>query len=221
MPNRVIAIDGPSASGKSTVAKRVAATLGRLYVDSGAVYRAVTWHALQRNIVKDAIACAKLARETHIECFVKEGAVRFKIDGLELVSELRSAVVNENVSLISAMPEVRIEVVACLRKMLRFGDLVMEGRDIGSAVFPDAEFKFYLDANPGERARRRTAELAASGVGDKLSVIHESLQRRDTIDSSRKNDPLKIAPGAIILDTTKMSVDDVAQQMLSRINGNN
>jgi CMP/dCMP kinase len=213
VPNPVVAIDGPSASGKSTVAKKVAAALGRLYVDSGAVYRAITWKALQRKVAADAAACGKLARETRVELFVKDGAVRFKIDGVELGAELRSSAVNENVSVVSAIPEVRTEVVTCLKSMLKFGNLVMEGRDIGTAVFPDAEFKFYLDADPKERARRRSAELA----GAELSAIHDSLKRRDAIDSSRKNDPLKIAPGAVILDTTAMSVEDVAQQIIRRI----
>ena len=217
MRTSVVAIDGPSASGKSTVAKRVATALGYFYVDSGAVYRAITWKALQNSIVADAVKCGKLAREMNIECFVRDGAVRFRIDGVELSAELRSAVVNENVSVVSAVPAVRAEVVACLRDMLKFGNLVMEGRDIGTVVFPDAVFKFYLDADPNERARRRSAELARVEAGVELSAIHDSLKRRDTIDRSRKSDPLKIAPGAIVLDTTAMSIEAVVQEISCRI----
>ena len=217
MPNQVIAIDGPSASGKSTVARKVAALMGYLYVDSGAVYRAVTWKALQEDAVADAGALRMMIERTGIECFASDGAVRFKLDGVELVSELRTERVNENVSGVSAMPDVRTKVVSWLRSMLKFGNLVMEGRDIGTAVFPEARLKFYLDADPVERARRRSAELAGSGASVEVSAVHDSLKRRDQIDSSRKLDPLKIAPGAMVIDTTSMSAEAVAQEIVRRI----
>jgi CMP/dCMP kinase len=217
MPDQVIAIDGPSASGKSTVARKVAALMGYLYVDSGAVYRAVTWKALQKGTVADADALKAMIGQTSIECFARDGAVRFKLDGVELVSELRTERVNENVSVVSAIPDVRTKVVNWLRSMLKFGNLVMEGRDIGTAVFPEAKFKFYLDADPVERARRRSAELAGSGASVQVSAVHDSLKRRDKIDSSRKLDPLKIAPGAVVIDTTSMNADAVAQEIAGRI----
>jgi CMP/dCMP kinase len=219
MSNRVVAIDGPSASGKSTVARKVAAKLGCLYVDSGAVYRAVTWMALQKGLASDIPACKTLVEKLKFECFVKDGAVKFRMDGQELNSELRSDTVNENVSVISAIPEVRTRVVGWLRGMQEFGSLVIEGRDIGTAVFPQAEFKFYLDADPNERARRRSAEIAGSGRKTEVSAVRDSLGRRDKIDSSRKKDPLKIAPEAVVVDTTAMTIEDVADLIVGKTRG--
>jgi len=217
MSNRIVAIDGPSASGKSTVARKVAFKLGYLYVDSGAVYRAVTWMALQKGNAADVPACKTLVERLKFECFVKDGAVKFKINGLELISELRTDAVNENVSAVSAIPEVRAKVVSWLRNMLGFGRLVMEGRDIGTAVFPNADFKFYLDADPDERARRRSAEIAGSGGKAEIPTVRDSLKRRDTIDSSRKKDPLKIAPEAVVVDTTAMTIEDVTDLIIEHI----
>lgn len=211
--NRVIAIDGPSASGKSTVSKRVAAKLGDLYVDSGAVYRGVTWCALQRNVWGDAAACVRILPELGFEMFVKDGAVKWRMDGRELGPELRTDIINEKVSRIAATPEIRVQVVAWLRDMLRFGNLVMEGRDIGSAVFPDAAHKFYIDADPAERARRRSAEVAGADMGK----VGDSLKRRDEIDSKRAKDPLKVAPGAVVLDTTGMSIAQVVEAIVERV----
>ena len=152
----VIAIDGPSASGKSTVARQAAHALGFNYVDSGALYRGLTWKCLRENVDIDHPAdVVELVRRVELEFFVEEGAVRFTLDGEDPGAQVRSMAVQERVSDVAALPEVRAMVVQHLRDTTRFGSLVMEGRDIGTVVFPDTPFKFYLDANPEERARRR------------------------------------------------------------------
>ena len=208
--DKVIAIDGPAASGKSTVAKLVAAETNGIYVDSGALYRAITWKALQEGIdTTDFAANAKLAQSITPEFYVKDNAVRFRIDGIELNTELRTPEINSNVSYIAATPEARVVVVAWLRDMTKFGNLVMEGRDIGTAVFPNAEKKFYLDASPEERARRRHKEQSESGLKQSVTEVGSSLQKRDKIDSTRKKDPLKIADDAIVIDSTGKSIDEV------------
>ena len=217
--NEVIAIDGPSASGKSTVARKVSAALGRLYVDSGALYRAVAWKVLKDGIdPKDGDAVAQLVSTLNPEFFEREQAVCFRLDGVVLDQELREEVINRNVSPVAAEPTVRKTVTQWLRDMLSVGHLVMEGRDIGTAVFPDASYKFYLDASPEERARRRHAEMgdveAEMSVGD----VHESLSRRDTIDSKRMTAPLKVADDAIIVDSTQMDINDVVASIVERVN---
>lgn len=206
----VIAIDGPAASGKSTVAKLVAKATGGLYVDSGALYRAITWQALQEGVdTTDFTANAKLAQSIEPEFYISENAVCFKISGKELTAELRTPEINHHVSFIAATPEARDVVVAWLRKMPELGNLVMEGRDIGTAVFPNAKNKFYLDASPEERARRRHAEQANTDTKQTVTEVNSSLKRRDKIDSSRKKDPLKIADDATIIDSTGKSIEDV------------
>lgn len=215
MENIVVAIDGPAASGKSTVARLVARDLGYLYVDSGALYRGITWAGLSRGIpCTDDPALLSMLDECTVELFVADGAVRFTIDGEALQRELRTAEVNNNVSHVAAYENVRLRVVEWLREMIRLGDLVMEGRDIGTKVFVDARHKFYIDASEDERARRRHLENV-----DDLSVdeVGANLKKRDTIDSSRKSDPLKVAPDAHVLDTTRMSVENVVTRLLGII----
>ena len=217
MQRRIIAIDGPSASGKSTVARRVAEALRRIYVDSGAVYRGITWKVLrEKGDPANAPEVIRLLHLMRIEFRVDSGAVRMCIDGEDPGDEIRSPEVHERVSDTAAIPEVRREVSRHLREMTRFGDLVMEGRDIGSVVFPDADFKFYLDASAEERARRRHREFAGGrasvGVGD----VMNSLSRRDAKDSGRTTAPLTVAPGATVLDTTKMGIDQVVNAILGK-----
>jgi cytidylate kinase len=211
----VIAIDGPAASGKSTVAKRVAKTCDYIYVDSGALYRAVTWVGLCRGVAgKETDKVIALLDDCNFTFFVEDGAIKFSYEGTVPVEELRTAQINENVSPVAAVPEVRERVVAWLRDMSRFGRLVMEGRDIGTNVFPGADMKFYLDASPEERARRRHGEtredLSVSEVG-------ESIARRDTIDRMRRTHPLSIADDADVIDTTRLSIDDVVSHVVGAI----
>ena len=212
MANEVVAIDGPSASGKSTVARRVAKALDWLYVDSGALYRAVAWKALQENVDPQNLqALSDLVEVTEPTFFVSEGAVCFRLNDVVLDRELRAETINRHVSPVAANPDVRACVTQWLHDMLSLGNLVMEGRDIGTAVFPDARYKFYLDASPEERARRRHAEMPT--VESEMSVcdVHESLKRRDTIDSRRMTAPLAVADDATVIDSTKMDVDGVVQ----------
>jgi len=214
----VVAIDGPAASGKSTVARRVAAQLGRLYVDSGALYRAITWRALQDGVdVGDSAAVVELAESLRIEFFVKQGAVWFKIAGVELDRELRTEAIAYSVSPVAAVPAVRSVVVSWLKQTASLGDLVMEGRDIGTVVFPHTPWKFYLDASPEERARRRYAETERRETDCSAVRIGESIKRRDRIDSGRKADPLRTASDAVVIDSTGMSIDEVVSLIVERI----
>jgi cytidylate kinase len=217
-PSPVIAIDGPSASGKSTVARRAAVALGWLYVDSGALYRGVTWAALGKGVgPEDGAGMDALLAGMDVRFRVEEGAVRFTIDGTDPGLELRGAAVNRGVSEVSAVPAVRRRVVAWLREMRALGPLVMEGRDIGTAVFPDTPHKFYLDASPEERARRRHAEETGRGVAATLDGVHDSLKHRDRIDSSRKLDPLKVSADAVVIDSTGMSIDGVVDRIVRSV----
>lgn len=215
----VVAIDGPAASGKSTVARRVAKALGRIYVDSGALYRGVTWIALRRGVsTDDNSAVVGLALSLKPDFLVVDGCVRFSLDGEDPGAGIREQVVNDNVSRVAALPEVRALVTGWLRGMVSFGDLVMEGRDIGTAVFPDARWKFYLDASPEERARRRVAEAPGREPVD-ANTVSQSLLRRDAVDSGRKTAPLKKASDAKVLDTTGMAIDQVVSVVVSSVRG--
>jgi len=214
----VISIDGPSASGKSTVARKVAQRLGWIYVDSGSLYRAVAWKALKDSIdAEDRVAVEGLVGRIDMNFNVTEGAMVFTIDGDDPGEEIRLKKVNDVVSHVAAVPAVRERVVGWLRSMLGLGDLVMEGRDIGTAVFPDAVNKFYLSASAEERARRRHVEMSEKGRGEDLGAVTESLKRRDTIDSTRKVDPLRVPQGAQEIDSTGMSADEVADLIASKV----
>jgi CMP/dCMP kinase len=220
MPNKVIAIDGPSASGKSTVARKVAAGLGYQYVDSGALYRGIAWRAT--GMGADAAVAADVVsamKKMTVVFFVEAGAVRYRIDGVEPRSEIRTERVSEQVSLVAAIPEVRARVTQWLRDMAGLGNLVMEGRDIGTVVFPGAEAKFYLDASAEERARRRHAELNPAGETADVGRVMNSLKNRDQRDSGRKTAPLKLADDAQVVDTTGLSIDQVVEAILKQLKG--
>lgn len=215
---RIIAIDGPAASGKSTVAREVAKRLNCIYVDSGSFYRGVTWKMIQSGVcTKNSLLVLPVLLKSKWKFEVRGGAVVFSIDGAEPGEALRGKEVREAVSDIAAMPAVRTFVVRNLRKLSRLGSLAMEGRDIGSVVFPKTPYKFYLDANPEERAKRRHAELLAKGETEKAQEVMESLQRRDQKDSSRKTAPLKIADGAYVIDTSNYDAEGVVRVLMGRI----
>jgi cytidylate kinase len=199
LKNIVIAIDGTSASGKSTNAKLVARALGYVYVDTGAMYRTLAWHCLQKRVdVHDAKAVAALCRKwkTKLECVEKNGlrAVHLLVDGYFPEKEIRTAEASAAVSHIAAVPQVRKWMKKKQRECIQFGNLVMEGRDIGTNVFPETDFKFYLDAQLEERAKRR----AADGV-------NENLAARDQRDSQRASAPLMIALGAKVINNSHMT----------------
>ena len=211
----IVAVDGPSASGKSTVSRRVAKAVDFLYVDSGAMYRGITWKCVKEGIdVKDVQEVTNLLIRMTMDLLVKEGAVTYLIDGEDPGQEIRGQAVRERVADIAAQQTVRVYIVQKLRAMAQFGSLVMEGRDIGTVVFPDTPFKYYLDADPEERARRRAAELQVSeGAADQAAVL-SSLKKRDQKDSSRATAPLQIALGARIINSTGMSIEQVVDTIL-------
>ena len=218
--NKTIAIDGPSASGKSTVSKGVAAELDYIYVDSGALYRGITWQAIRKGVdTSDAAAVIECMKKTEWDFFVQDGASTFSVDGDVPVQELRAKDVRENVSAVATVPEIRTFVVDSLRALENFGSLVMEGRDIGTKVFPDSPYKFYLDADPEERAMRRYRELVEAGENEKAEEVMESLKKRDKIDSTRKTDPLTVAEGAQVIDSTSMTLEEVIQTVITAVEG--
>lgn len=214
----VIAIDGPSASGKSTVARESARALGFNYVDSGSLYRGLTWKCLRERVnVEDPAAVIELLERIKLDLFVEEHAVRFTIDGEDPGAQVRSVPVQERVSDVAAVPEVRSYLVSLLRETTRFGSLVMEGRDIGTVVFPDTPFKFYLDADPEERARRRHQEMLQSASDTTVDNVLDSLRRRDRKDTTRKAAPLQIALGARVIDSTSMNIADVVKLVVEQV----
>ncbi len=215
---KTIAIDGPSASGKSSVSKGVAAALDFIYVDSGALYRGITWQALRKGVdCADAAAVIDCMESAEWDFFVQDGAAVFSVDGDVPVQELREKAVRENVAHVAVIPEVRTFVVESLQALENFGSLVMEGRDIGTVVFPDSPYKFYLDADPEERAMRRYRELVEAGESEKAEEVMESLKKRDKIDSTRKTDPLTVAPGARVIDSTSMTLEDVIRTVVDAV----
>jgi cytidylate kinase len=217
---KTIAIDGPSASGKSSVSKGVAAELGFIYSDSGALYRGVTWQAIRKGVdTKDAAAVIECMLNSDWNFFVQEGAATFSIDGDVPVQELREKDVRESVADVASIPEVRKFVVESLQSLANFGSLVMEGRDIGTVVFPNSPYKFYLDADPEERAMRRYRELVAAGEDEKAHEVMDSLKKRDKIDATRKTDPLVVAPGAQVIDSTSMTLEGVIKTVVDAVKG--
>jgi len=203
----VIAIDGPAASGKSSVACELARRLGYIYVNSGAMYRAMTWLVLERGIdPADANAIARLAESAPLRCELRDRDSVMLIDGVDPEPFLREDRVNDNVSLVSSVPRVREILVAQLRRYAETNDLVMEGRDIGSVVFPETPFKFYIDASPEIRLRRREAQ----GQRDRISA-------RDEADSSRRASPLIIAEDAHVIDSSNLTIDGVVGEIIGRL----
>jgi CMP/dCMP kinase len=212
----IVAVDGPSASGKSTVSRRAAQALGFVYVDSGAVYRGVTWKCVKEGIdVKDAQAVTNLLIRMNMELVLKNNAVDYLIDGEDPGQEIRAEPVRERVADIAAQQSVRVYIVEKLRLMTKFGSLVMEGRDIGTVVFPDTPYKYYLDADPEERARRRAAEIKVQEGTEDVGAVLSSLRRRDQKDSSRATAPLQIALGAKIINSTGMTIEQVVDTIVS------
>ena len=212
----IVAVDGPSASGKSTVSRRTAQAVGFIYVDSGALYRGITWKCVKEGIdVKDSQAVTNLLIRMNMELVLKDDAVGYRIDGEDPGQEIRAEPVRERVADIAAQQSVRVYIVEKLRLMTKFGSLVMEGRDIGTVVFPDTPFKYYLDADPEERARRRAAEIKVQEGTEDVGAVLSSLRRRDQKDSSRATAPLQIALGAKIINSTGMTIEQVVETIVA------
>tara|TARA_B100000427_G_scaffold109254_1_gene90582 strand:+ start:385 stop:1035 length:651 start_codon:yes stop_codon:yes gene_type:complete len=203
----VIALDGTSASGKSTNAKRVAKALGYAYVDTGAMYRSLAWHCLEKDVdLGDDKAIASLCRRWKTELKNDDGHIRLYVDGYFPEKEIRTAETSAAVPVVAAVPAVRKWMKAKQRECIKFGDLVMEGRDIGSNVFPDTDFKFYLDASLDERSKRR----AADGVA-------ENLAERDKQDSQRAAAPLMIPLGAKVINNSEMTAEETSALIIGEV----
>jgi cytidylate kinase len=207
----VIAIDGPSGAGKGTVARAVATELGYRHVDSGAMYRAIGWKALQDDVpLDDEAAVAALAERSNIEVT----DARVAIDDTDVTRAIRTPEIDRAAAAVARLPRVRAVLVTRQRQMGAGGAIVMEGRDIGTVVFPNADVKIYLDAAPEERARRRASDPAHSGGPAAVSEVATLLTERDRSDSTRTVSPLYAAPDALVVDTTGKSVEEVVGNVL-------
>ncbi len=216
-----IAIDGPAASGKSAVGALVAARLRYRFLDTGAMYRAVTWAALRRGVdVHDAASLVTLTDGLRIDVRLGEGDAMeptgVLVDGMDVTPHLREQEVEDNVSLVSRVEGVRAALVRIQRALAAAGRVVMAGRDVGSVVLPDAELKVYLDASREVRARRREEQLRAAGERPDFAALLAELARRDGIDSSRPVSPLTAAPGAVIIETDDLTLEEVVGRILER-----
>lgn len=215
----IVAIDGPAGSGKSTTAKLVAQKLNFLYIDTGAMYRAITYLAMQKNILDNSDKISKMAESCSMKLEFTEGKTRIFVDGIELTSEIRTPEVNSNVSEISKIPGVRSALVKKQRNLaLENSGVVMEGRDIGTVVFPDADIKIYLTASIDERTERRTKEFAEQGKKVSVEKVRENLIQRDHIDSTRTVAPLLKADDAVEVDTSDLTIDEQVSKILEIIN---
>ena len=217
---KVIAIDGPSGAGKSSVSRLVGEKLGFLHVDSGALYRIMTWQALVRKVDTDnPEALAAFAPTVEIECRPENGAIAYYVDGEAPGDRIRRPEINAHASQVATVKAVRDRVTALLRDMTRYGDLVVEGRDITTAVFPDTPARFYLTASAEARARRRQKEEVEKGIANQSAEdVKKSLLARDAIDSTRKYAPLKKADGAYEIDSSDLTLDQVVALVLEKAN---
>jgi len=210
MRSLVIAIDGPSGAGKGTVARAVAAKLGYRHVDSGAMYRAVGWKAVRDGVaLDDEAGVARLAEQSSIDV---SGPIT--IDSVDITTTIRTPAIDRAAAAVARLPKVRAVLVARQRLLGGSGSIVMEGRDIGTVVFPNADVKIYLDASPEERAWRRANDPAHSGGPTAVADVATAMTARDEQDRSRAASPLYAAPDAVIIDTTGRSIDEVVARVL-------
>jgi len=212
----VIAIDGPAGSGKSTSARILAARLGYQYLDTGAMYRALTWFAIQNGVApSDGTRLAVLARSVEITFETHEDINRVSINGRDVTSEIRSPMVTELVSEVSAHQGVRQAMVEKQREIGARGEIVAEGRDTTTVVFPDADVKVYLDCNVSTRAQRRLIDMARLGVSTTLQEQIAEIERRDKHDSERKHSPLTKSRDAYFVDTTNTTIEEQVERVLA------
>jgi cytidylate kinase len=212
--NLIVAIDGPSGAGKGTVARAVAATLGYRHVDSGAMYRAIGWRAVQLGLpLEDGATIAALAERSRIEIT----AAGITIDEVDVTRAIRTPDIDRAAAAVARLPMVRAVLVRRQREMGGAGGVVMEGRDIGTVVFPDADVKIYLDASPEERARRRAADPAHSSGASGVAAVATMLSQRDESDRTRTVSPLYAADDAVVIDTTAKPIDAVVREVMAAI----
>ena len=209
----IIAIDGPAGSGKSTIAKLIADDFGLVYLDTGAMYRLVTLKALNDGILGNLEKIEEMLNNLNIDI----RGNRFYLDDIDVSGEIRKPVVSENVSDIAAIREVREKMVDLQRKLSKSKSVILDGRDIGTVVFPNADVKIFLVADAKERANRRYKELIEKGENVRIEEIYENILKRDEIDSTRKESPLKKAEDAIEVDTTSKNIEEVKNEILKII----
>ena len=216
----VIAIDGPAASGKSTVAAMLAQKIGAVFLDTGAMYRAVTLAAMQKNIdLHDEAALLEMIEKTDFSFIPLKNQIQVSVDNNDVTGDIRNPNVTENVKHIAAMPAVRDRLVKMQRQFAqKHKRIVTEGRDQQTIAFPDADFKFFITAEPGERARRRQAQLKQTGHEQDIREIRTNIQKRDDSDLQRNTGPLAPAKDAVTIDTTNYSAEQVIEKLLEYIN---
>ncbi|MBO6067050.1 MAG: (d)CMP kinase [Kiritimatiellae bacterium] len=217
--SKVIAIDGPSGAGKSSVSRLVGERLQMLHVDSGALYRIYTWQALVKGVdTANPAAVAAFAPKVTIECRPEHGAIVYYVGGELPGNRIRTPEINAHASQVATVKEVRDAVTALLRSLVKFGDLVVEGRDITTAVFPDSPYRFYLTASAEARARRRQKEEVEKGIANQSEeAVKASLLARDRIDSTRKYAPLKKADGVTEIDSSDLTLEQVVGLVLEAV----
>ena len=214
----IIAIDGPAGSGKSTIAKIIAETLRFRYINTGAMYRAVAWHAQELGVdLNNTAGIGRVAAEIKIDFVPDPQGQRILVGGIDVTRTLKSETVGTGAAIVASQPQVREAMTAKQREMGKSGDVVMEGRDIGSVVFPQADRKFYIDADPEERGRRRYRELKGKHADVDLATIIEQIRQRDHEDANRKIAPLIRATDAIYVNTTQMKIEEVVTLALRHI----
>ncbi|NLF46169.1 MAG: (d)CMP kinase [Syntrophomonadaceae bacterium] len=215
-----IAIDGPAGAGKSTLARELAKIMGFIYIDTGAMYRAITWKVIRENIdIDNETAVRDLAEKTRIHFEINSQTQKIICDHEDITSVIRSPQVGDLVSRVALFPLVREILVKQQQEMARNNSVVMDGRDIGEIVLPDADFKFFLTAEIEERARRRTEEFNQAGYSVTADSIRDDLNRRDKSDYQRPVGALKVLEDSIIIDTTDLTVAEVLKRMLAIIRG--
>ena len=213
-----IAMDGPAGSGKSTVARCIAEKLGLLYLDSGAMYRAVTLLAIQEELAADSPKLIDRVKACHIE-FMDNGRT-ILLDAEDVSIQIRTPAVNRLVADVAKIPEIRREIVKHQQRIGAEGSIIAEGRDLTTIVFPNADFKFYLDASGTERAKRRLADLHAQNIDATLAAVEAEIRERDEKDTTREHSPLRTAPDAVVVDTTDKTIEEVVDLIIAHVCAN-